>query len=565
MRAGDVANWDAPKGARVDFDFEVRGKLWTIYRTHSPNTWRLRLPEDEMGPDGLGCEVDLADKGEEGLAYGFTRLDYEPFLNTVLMAQGEGMFLDLRPEPKAALFSTVMGLDRWADYSKRAGEKADSADLIVRAAEREVADLEGQLRAGTRDLSEESARWESERSARRIAVEDEYASRIDRATGLREAQDRAEDEVEGYGEQPGLQAILRLRIEAQETHAAKLKTHADEHRNLDAEWRSLESQLDAAERKLRAAADTGTCPTCGQALPKEADDRHIRVMERERAVLASAAKSASEEVSKALRQLQRVEEEGRRLTRMAQEALDGLGEGRRLAQDARIAYEANERRMDELEDLAGRINNEGNPFERLQEQARADRERIAARLDEAQRRRTDAAERYAKLCFWVRGFKDVRLQLIAESLEHLAIEVNSCVTALGLVGWDLVFEVDRETKGKTVSRGFSVFVRSPRNARAVPWESWSGGESQRLRLAAQMGLANLIRASTGSEFALEVWDEPTNGMNAGGIDDLLAALRERAKREHRQIWVVDHHALGHGGFDGGVTVIRDDEGSRFEI
>lgn len=79
-----------------------------------------------------------------------------------------------------------------------------------------------------------------------------------------------------------------------------------------------------------------------------------------------------------------------------------------------------------------------------------------------------------------------------------------------------------------------------------------------------MGLANLIRSGTGTTLNLEVWDEPTQGMNARGIADLLAALRERATLEKRQIWVVDHHTLGYSDFDSIVTVVKDEEGSRFE-
>ena len=113
-----------------------------------------------------------------------------------------------------------------------------------------------------------------------------------------------------------------------------------------------------------------------------------------------------------------------------------------------------------------------------------------------------------------------------------------------------------------VSRGFAVHVRSPHNPRPVPWAAWSGGESQRLRLAAQEGLGNLIRASTGSDVPLEVWDEPTDGLSDSGISDMLDSLSARAASERRQIWVIDHRALDYGGFDGEVTVVKGPGGSR---
>ena len=173
-------------------------------------------------------------------------------------------------------------------------------------------------------------------------------------------------------------------------------------------------------------------------------------------------------------------------------------------------------------------------------------------------------ERYSLYSFWVRGFKDLRLQLIAEALTELEIEVNSCVTALGLIDWELKFQVDRETASGTISRGFTVSVISPYNNKPVPWESWSGGESQRLRIAATMGLSNLIRSRTGTELALEVWDEPSTALSQQGVHDLLEALNHRANTEQRPIWIVDHTSHSFGGFAGGATITKRKSGSVIE-
>jgi len=83
-----------------------------------------------------------------------------------------------------------------------------------------------------------------------------------------------------------------------------------------------------------------------------------------------------------------------------------------------------------------------------------------------------------------------------------------------------------------------------------------------LRLAATMGLADLSRSRTGTPLGLEVWDEPTNGLSPQGIRDLLECLQERAQREQRQIWIVDHRSHEFGGFAGGVVVTKTAAGSR---
>jgi ABC-type transport system involved in cytochrome bd biosynthesis fused ATPase/permease subunit len=80
-------------------------------------------------------------------------------------------------------------------------------------------------------------------------------------------------------------------------------------------------------------------------------------------------------------------------------------------------------------------------------------------------------------------------------------------------------------------------------------------------VGAQAGLSNLIRDRTGADIPLEVWDEPTQGLSEEGVLDLLDCLAARAKREDRQIWVVDHRSLGYGGFDGTATVVKTEAGS----
>jgi energy-coupling factor transporter ATP-binding protein EcfA2 len=130
---------------------------------------------------------------------------------------------------------------------------------------------------------------------------------------------------------------------------------------------------------------------------------------------------------------------------------------------------------------------------------------------------------------------------------------------LGWVGWSVVFAVERETKAGTVARGFNVLVSSPESQEPVPWTSWSGGEMQRLRLAGAMGFGNLVANRRGKS-SLEIWDEPTAHLSAGGIADLLQWFRIRAEAENKTIWLIDHRSLDSGEF-AGVFVARKENGS----
>ena len=479
LKAGDVANWSTPKGARVRFLYrDEHGVLAEVMRQHSPNRW-------QFSADGEDWE-DLADDPTNPVLEDL-RLSFTPFLNCVLMAQDEDMFLDLKPEPKATLFGSVMGLDSWLDWSRRAGDRANEADRELRRLEAEVAEQRGKLSMVTENYDDLAEEWDGKRRERLAEIGAEY-ERL-----------RYEEDALGHSVSDGQRLVDSL------------------------------AAAQAAARKAQDAAEhSEACPKCGQPVGRRSEDYPERA-------------------------------------RSTQEALRAWQEGDRALAERKRALGLLSVRIDRLEDEADRLTKEDNPYERLRKKAARDRQDHEAALRALERQADAAAERGAMLGFWVRGFKDIRLAQIAEGLEQLSIEANDEAAALGLMGWELLFEVDKETKSGSVSRGFNVFVKSPHNDQQVPWAAWSGGEAQRLRMATQMGLANLIRDRTGADIPLEVWDEPTDGLSREGIADLLDALRERAMREQRQIWVIDHRSLDYGNFDGGATIVKGPKGSRIEV
>lgn len=105
-------------------------------------------------------------------------------------------------------------------------------------------------------------------------------------------------------------------------------------------------------------------------------------------------------------------------------------------------------------------------------------------------------------------------------------------------------------------------MKSPDSPEEVPWESWSGGETQRLRIACSIGLANLIRARMPNAPELEIWDEPTSFLAEEGVQDLIDFFSERA--EERQVFLIDHRSLDSGAFDRIFTVTKDKQGSHIQ-
>lgn len=168
---------------------------------------------------------------------------------------------------------------------------------------------------------------------------------------------------------------------------------------------------------------------------------------------------------------------------------------------------------------------------------------------------------HAAVSYWVGGFKRVRLFLVEETLRQLEVEVNNNMSSLGLTDWRIEFDVERENKSGGVTKGFTVMVYAPGHKEPVRFEAWSGGETQRLRLAGNLGLANLIMTRAGLRNSVEFYDEPSAHLSEEGVNDLLETLRQRAMDTGRKIWVVEHHSLDYGEFAAVLTAVKSGEGT----
>ncbi|MEE8574645.1 MAG: hypothetical protein V3T30_04455, partial [Thermodesulfobacteriota bacterium] len=249
---------------------------------------------------------------------------------------------------------------------------------------------------------------------------------------------------------------------------------------------------------------------------------------------------------------------------------------RKADKEAMDIYEASrhrlstlDREVSEVTQSAVRLNEElgrvnGRPNTYAEEAGKSDATLRTIRIlkEEAERTMALKLAEFEAVSFWVGGFRDLRLWLVDRSLSELEIAVNNSLYQLGLVGWGIDFAVEREIKGGGLSRGFEVLVSSPLSQAPVPWNSWSGGELQRLRIAGAIGFGDLIlsrRGVVGSN--VEVWDEPTAHLSEAGIRDLLGLLEARALSERKTIFVIDHHSLEYP-FAGTLQVIKRDGHSR---
>lgn len=549
LKAGDVCSWDEKKGTRVAFEFEDDDCTWTCERTWSPNAWTLESEYER---------IDLA-KDPENPLLAALRLTLESWLCTVVMAQGGDYFLDMEKGRQAALFGSVMNLEEWDARSQRASDEAKAEDTRLRKLEGDERYVSGRLEAARTDPAEELANeWAGKREARLDRLQLDHDDLCARLTRLRNALDdavaRETREREALDSVKPNEALL----DEYDLVCANVRKHEDAMLKLQVEAKAMQATLEN-----KGGLKDGNCPVCGKPMGthdwQQTMERHERI--------ARGMKAEAENISHQLDIARRRRDILEVDIDKQEDAERGRSDALRFAEQdvatARNELLACDKALDSVEEMYEQVENERNPYTLAIERAKRDAEVLRAELHDLHRIINDSEAQHAIKSMWVRGFKEIRLREIGSALSELEVEVNSAVMALGLDDWELRFDVDRETKSGTVQRGFNVAVRSlSAGDRIVPWDAWSGGEKQRLRIAANAGLSDLVRARTGCSFPVEVWDEPTNGLSPEGKVDLFEYLAARAVAEQRVVFLLDHQAHDFGGFTGTCTVIKTPSGSR---
>lgn len=531
VKGPSVKNWEGKSACFVEVPFEIDGAEHLLRRTQSPNSLTLdgENVEQKAVDDILGCS-------------------FSAFTHCVVMGQFSTYFIDLKPAAQLEAFTTALDLGFW--------EKASTAARALRDEQaREVIDIEMQeaRNSGALESARENLReYLSGLQDRLDKMRDERSALIRRRKAIKRELRELPEVAPLMAKCDRIDALLR-----------RTGRVVDEQRKLLAEAReeaAVSNYKTSEAEKAVALWDEmdGGCPTCGthfspKARKKLREEAQVlfekrvrlgkkldtRVKETSTALAEAKARETeyNERLESALEERDRVRSSKRKLT-------NELADVRKRIEDVNQSIISHEARRDKLE--AGVMDLETKAADLAGSRIELDRKRLLY----------DA---------WVSGFKDLRLQIITGALAELEMHVNSGLVALGLDGWSVNFDVERASaKGSSIS-GFTVLISSPESKEPAPFTAWSGGEAQRLRIATEIGFADLIRNRTGFSTDLEVWDEPTAHLSDEGVDDLVRFFAQRARDDHKTLWLVDHRAPGHGDFVAAWKVIKDSKGSRLKV
>lgn len=543
LKAGDVVAW-GENSCSVTVELIIGDEDLKIEATQNPNS--------------LAVNGVLLDR--EALVTKL-RLNYESFCYSVILPQFGEAFFDLLPSAKLSLFSQIMELDYWLGLSNKAQTETLIIETNKQICEREIAKYKGQFEVLSIDLAKFSKKrdeWTDNHKDHLLALNGELrelkakvGSYLAKINAAKKAEDAAKKQI----------------LEADEVVAEQRKEHGElitKRSDIEKHLAVITNDIETAKKVLkRFKSLKAVCPTCLQTVSIE----HLRNEEAKLEVefrqtyeihgqIFDELFDINRKIERSVESIEFIENELKSLVSKRNKAeSDG-----NLAKAEKSFTETNIRRLDA--EIASEEAKQ-NEFEVLFNQQKQQICKLGLTLAAKQKEATELDEKHAAVSYWVNGFKRLRLSIIEETLRTLELEVNNNLASLGLADWRIEFDIERENKGGGVTKGFTVLIYSPTEG-PIKWGCWSGGETQLLRLAGALGLANLIMERVGLTNSIEFFDEVSSHLSQDAVLGMIETLHQRAISTNRRIWVVDHNAVSFGDFEGVLTIVKDEKGSHIK-
>ena len=572
LTAANVSTWGSDH-AKVSVCFELDGMAHMLYRSRGPN--RLQLDGKEITDEDVVKLIKIP----RTLAS-----------STFLIGQFAETFLEEKQAGRLELFSQLLSEERWELCRDRADQETKTLEADLSKATTSLAVMQGRLREIDLDsLQHQSdawtdSNWQEQQKLQELVKQAEADVVRAKETLAEEAYRVALNETAGGSPQPALP-------ETPSSQSVSINPEIADLESAILQDEKLLSTLQFGQRIEQSALDKVSalgpvCKECGQAVDESFRAEHVsgheKVLEKGqiemkrltgfitknkfklRTLKAEQERKETEvaETAAILRKddLAKYQAEVSRW-RLAQNALTEAVGKRRTAEFQVSAKQATLKKL--LQDQE-RLKQAVNPFISLLADAGKKQAEYATKIEELEQTCIGLRGTIADFAYWKDGFRRIRILAVQQALKQLEIAINDGLVQLGLRGWSILLDAERELTNGSIKREFVINVQSPYNQELVPWESFSGGERQRLRMAFLFGLQSFMTQRTGVEPSLLFVDEPTTWLSEGGIGDMLNFLAMKAKRDNLQVWLADHRTLDFGDFAGHLVVVKTAEGSHIE-
>lgn len=544
LKASDVITW-GKKTANVSVTLCVGEHQYQIERVQNPNGLTL----DERPIDQLELNKTI-------------RLTPDQFEIAVMLPQFGESFFDLKPEAKLKLFTDIMGLDFWIDKSNEANDLNKMIENEQKQLQHDLSNLKGAAEAITGSLADLKVKQE-QRAERKLL---EIKALQDNLAQLLKDRPKLEKELE-TARLCLKKANVKFDLFKTDLEAAHefLRQYHDERNTCQNKLSRLAYEVQVQSKALEKLTGLdATCPVCLQNVDEKHLAAEVKALEAHLATIKKTMKPHRDENTRLSNEIDKgtaaIEQIKADLQTVSKNQIDFSKEVR-LLEDKLRDFTHNERAYHtQINDIkkatdpyAETITQQGQKLTKL----RLDTKDLSRKVDQL-------SNELIETSFWAAAFKRVRLFIIETTLQQLELEINNNLSSLGLTDWRIELDVERENKSGGITKGFTVLVQAPGHAEPVPFAAWSGGETQRLRLAGDLGLGNLIMERAGLTNTIEMYDEPSRHLSQAGMLDLAETLADRAEATGRRVLMIDHNTLNFGGFIGTMIVVKDKDGSRIE-
>ncbi len=294
----------------------------------------------------------------------------------------------------------------------------------------------------------------------------------------------------------------------------------------EAELRRAEKDIDIYEN--------GVCPTCGKPFDSEHDIEHLTGLYTDKRDAEDALMLARIVKQDYAEQYKMANDDIDELEKLQQKRIDQKHKLRGELQDVKKAISTLVVHLTELE--------RGSKIREDLKKAEAEYKALKSKSATLRKRLEVARKDVEAYSYWKgEGFKGIKLELIEQATKRIEFEVNEVLVSIGMENWKISIAYDYETESGESRKGFTVYVSNHTiSSRVVPWEAFSGGERQRIKIGGMIGLANVIDDEFDSPLLFEHWDEPTTWLHSNGIESLVSILRERARAKGKVILLADH-------------------------
>lgn len=544
LKAGDIKNWESKEKCRVELEFTIDTTEYLLVRTWNPNT--LLLNDETIVQERVDNLLNIT---------------YDSFLHSVFISQLGDMFFDLKPAVQSEVMGNILNLDKWIKYSNKAATKTKEHELELTRIQQTIDNTEGKIESTEQlDYTEDLKEWKLNIKREALTLKMSIKAHHKKFEKFEKEEQELNTNLKKHtSKESRVLEKLEKDLEANET---KLDTTNDKITDVIAKLHKLECKSESVDDQIEKIEAYGpSCSECGQEIPKVYKERVLKEKEIALDKIEDEIGQVEDEKKKLQKNFniyedvkavlcKKIDTYNNEIAIMSNEITEIQKEKRYIDED----IETDEKRLKKVQERV-------NPFKQKESQRQQLLQDLKDSISKDEEQHNKILQKYEITKYWIKGFKEIRLSQIDKALYQFEIESNNALFFLGLGSWKIKFNIDRETKSGTISKGFVITILSPYNKKEVKWKSWSGGESQRLRIAGTMGLIEVIKQYSNFSSNIEAWDEPLKHLSEKGIEDVVEVLKDRSLQQGKAIFLVEHRLLERGQFNSIFTVIKDESGS----